>query len=641
MVSDVKRFKEAKLFHKNGEITKAIKIYLKLLKFEKENFEINLLLGTAYLQCEIYKKSIDFLTQAIKIKESPAAYNNIGLAFLKTKKYDEAIKNFKNSIELDSSFFQAYNNLGIVFRELKKFNDAIEHFKNANKINKYYYESFNNIGNTYKDLGNFKKSVENYKKAIFLNNNYADAYFNLGVIYQENNNYDEAKNCYLKVKKIDQNFNYIDGKILHNNMNLCSWDNFKKNLDQIDMLIENKKKIIEPFPYISVSNNLKKNKKVTEDFINSSFDFDKRYIKKKRNDKKIKIAYFSPDFSDHPVLRLMIDTFKNHNKSKFDFYAFSFGNKKKTKLHFEAKQYFKKFIYINNLSNKEVMKICDDLNIDIAIDLCGLTAENRIGLFANRIAPTQINYLGYPGTSGANFMDYIIADENIIPNNLFSGYSEKILYLPNCYQSNSEKEIIYNKEFLKSDFGLPDNQFIFCNFNNHNKITPHIFSAWMEILNHVEKSVIWLYVNNKTAQKNIILEAKKRGIKKNRIFFAEKLEHSKHLKRLSLADLFLDTFPYNAHTTGSDAFRMNLPILTIKGETFPSRVLASILQSNNLEELIKTNFKDYVLTAVKFATDKNEYKKIKSKVMEQKNKSLLFKNKKFTFELEKIYESLV
>ena len=242
MVSDVKRFKEAKLLHKNGEITKAIKIYLKLLKFEKENFEINLLLGTAYLQKEIYKKSIDFLTQAIKIKESPAAYNNIGLAFLKTKKYDEAIKNFKNSIELDSSFFQAYNNLGIVFRELKKFNDAIEHFKNANKINKYYYESFNNIGNTYKDLGNFKKSVENYKKAIFLNNNYADAYFNLGVIYQENNNYDEAKNCYLKVKKIDQNFNYIDGKILHNNMNLCSWDNFKKNLDQIDMLIENKKK---------------------------------------------------------------------------------------------------------------------------------------------------------------------------------------------------------------------------------------------------------------------------------------------------------------------------------------------------------------------------------------------------------------
>ena len=337
----------------------------------------------------------------------------------------------------------------------------------------------------------------------------------------------------------------------------------------------------------------------------------------------------------------MQDTFKNHNKKSFEIYAFSFGLKTRSESHYKIKKYFKKFNYIDNISDKNVANLCREIGIDIAVDLCGHTAENRMGLFAERVGRHQVNYLGYPGTTGAHFMDYILTDKNIIPEQEQKNYTEKVLYLPNCYQSNPTNDLISKKNYSKRDFNLPENKFIYCSFNNHNKITPQIFLSWMKILERVENSVLWLYLTNEDAKKNILLEASKAKINKDRIIFASSIEHSEHLKRLNLADLFLDTFPYNAHTTGSDALRMGLPMITLKGKSFASRVLASILNTNDLDELVTEDLKDYENLAVNLGSNHNFYIELKKKVKEKSSKSILFNNTKFTKDLEDIYNDIL
>jgi len=337
----------------------------------------------------------------------------------------------------------------------------------------------------------------------------------------------------------------------------------------------------------------------------------------------------------------MQDTFKNHDKNSFEIYAFSFGLKTRSESHYNIKNYFKKFNYIDNISDKNVANLCKEIGIDIAVDLCGHTAENRMGLFAERVGRNQVNYLGYPGTTGAHFMDYILTDKNIIPEKEQKNYTEKVLYLPNCYQSNPTNDLISKKNYSKSDFNLPENKFIYCSFNNHNKITPQIFLSWMKILKRVENSVLWLYLTNEDAKKNILLEASKVKINKDRIIFASSIEHSEHLKRLNLADLFLDTFPYNAHTTGSDALRMGLPMITLKGKSFASRVLASILNTNGLDELVTEDLKDYENLAVNLGLNHTNFIKLKKKVKEKSSKSTLFDNTKFTKNLEDIYTDIL
>jgi len=335
-----------------------------------------------------------------------------------------------------------------------------------------------------------------------------------------------------------------------------------------------------------------------------------------------------------------MDIFKNHNKSKFDIYAFSFGPEK-DEMTEEVKNYFTKFIDIRKKSDEEVAKLCREIGVDIAIDLCGYTAWNRAEIFSYHAAPIQINYLGYPGTMGAEFIDYIIADKIIIPDQDKINYSEKVIYLPNCYQPNIKNKNVSKKDFKRIDFGLPNKSFIFCNFNSNHKITPEIFDLWMNILKKIPNSVLWLLKSNTLASKNLWKEAKKRNIEKNRIIFAEHLPKDEHLERIKLADLFLDTFPYNAHTTASDAIRMGIPIITLMGKSFASRVSASILNQVNLKELVTTNKDDFQNLAIKLAKDKKKMKKVKDDLKISLSKSTLFDSVKFTKDIENLFLKLI
>jgi predicted O-linked N-acetylglucosamine transferase (SPINDLY family) len=255
----------------------------------------------------------------------------------------------------------------------------------------------------------------------------------------------------------------------------------------------------------------------------------------------------------------MAEFFELHDKSQFEIVAFSFGFIQEDEMRTRLKNAFDIFIDVSDQSDESVAKLSRELKIDIAVDLKGLTANSRTGIFSYRAAPIQVNYLGYPGSMAADYMDYIIADYNLIPVKSQKFYSEKIIYLPDSYQVNDRKRIISKKKFTKSELGLPEDGFIFCCFNNNYKITPHTFDSWMRILNTVERSVLWLFQDNEWAVDNLKKEAQKRGVDENRLVFAKKFPLDEHLVRHSQADLFLDTFPYNAHTTASDAQRRRGP----------------------------------------------------------------------------------
>ena len=359
------------------------------------------------------------------------------------------------------------------------------------------------------------------------------------------------------------------------------------------------------------------------------------------NHKKIKIGYFSPDFKNHPVAYLTAELYETHDRKKFEIHAFSFGQDTKDEFNIRIKKGVDYFHDVQKMSNLDVVKLARFLEIDITIDLAGFTREARPNIFAMSTAPIQVNYLGYPGTMGVDYMDYLIADHILIPSEKKIHYSEKIVLMPNSYQPNYSKTKSSEKIFKREDFDLPKVGFIFCCFNKYYKITSTTFAGWMRILLKVEGSVIWLTGGNNTAMNNLKKEARKNGIDDNRLIFAEHVPLMEdHLSRIKIADLFLDTLPFNAISIASDALRMGVPILTCKGNSFASRVSASLLNAVNLPEMITSTQDEYVSLAIELATNLKKMKKIKEKLVNNLNTAPLFNTLLYTQHLEAAYSKM-
>jgi predicted O-linked N-acetylglucosamine transferase (SPINDLY family) len=301
---------------------------------------------------------------------------------------------------------------------------------------------------------------------------------------------------------------------------------------------------------------------------------------------------------------------------------------------------FDEFIQIDDMSDREVAILARNKQIDIAIDLGGFTGANRFGPFAFKLAPIQVNYLGYPGTSGSDFMDYVIADKTLIPEEQRNSFSEKIVYLPDCYQPNDSTKVIKHKFQHRSELDLPENSFVFCCFNNNYKIQPNIFKIWMHILSIVDHSVLWLLMDDDALKTNLSNEAKNLGIDPDRLIYANRLPVSEHLGRHAFADLFLDTFPYNAHTTASEALWSGLPLLTLQGKSFASRVASSLLKAMDLPELICQSQDEYKSKAIFLAKNPAEISELKRKISQNKYSSPLFNTKLMTQNLEAAYTKM-
>jgi predicted O-linked N-acetylglucosamine transferase (SPINDLY family) len=570
---------------------------------------------------------------------NPEAWLNYGLSTLNLGLYENAITHFDKTLGLKPDYAEAWSNLGIALKELKRYDEAIAHYDKALSLKPDYAEAWSNKGNVLNELKRYDEAIAHYDKALSLKPDYAEAWSNKGYTLHELKRFNEAITHYDKALSLKPDIDWMSGDLLHTKMKICSWSGLAESLEEISKKVAANEKVVDPLALLALSDDALLHKKCSEIYIQSRYPFNPSLepIPKRPQSQKIRVGYFSADFHNHATGYLMAELFELHNKGHFELIGFSFGPIANDEMRQRLEKSFDQFIEIGRKSDVEVARLSRDLNIDIAVDLKGFTRDARTGIFAHRAAPIQVNYLGYPGTMGADYIDYIIADKILISPKLQSCYSEKVIYLPNSYQVNDSKRLISDRKFTRQELGLPLNGFIFCCFNNNYKILPATFEGWMRILKAVEGSILWLFQDNSWAAENLKKEAEKQGITPNRLVFAECLPLPEHLARHHQADLFLDTFPYNAHTTTSDALWTGLPVLTLMGCSFASRVAASLLNAVGLPELITSTQEEYEALAIDLALSPNKLADIKLKLAKNRLTAPLFDTPLFTKNLESAY----
>jgi len=668
------QFHKAVNFHKKGNLKEAQNLYETILESNPNDFNCLHLIGLIAKANKDFEKSVNFISKAIKINpNSSEAYFNLGNALKELLRYEEAINSYNKAIKIKPDH-ELYFVRGILFFEINLLEEALESFKNALKLKPNSSETLNNIGLINVELKNFKQAIANYDKAIQINKNfliakhnrglallldknetealnnfkeiiqidpdYVSSLFELAKIYRNKKDYDLALDFCKRVIDIDSNHLeaiYLRIKI---RQNVCNWEHFEQDISFAKKINNEDNVTIGPFASLIFFNDPLIVKKIAIKHASTNYPFKSTFNKiiKYQKHKKIRIAYFSPDFYIHPVSNLLVEIIESHDKSKFEIYGFSLTEWPDDKIKNRLKKAFTKFINLEKLNSKDIVKLSRDMEIDIAIDLAVYTGQNKSDIFSMRAAPIQINYLGFPGTSGADYFDYIIADSVLIPKEDQKFYTEKVLYLDLAYPTDSKKVSIQNT-FTRKDFSLPEDCFIFCCINNNYKFNPLIFDIWMRILKEVDQSVLFLNANNEVTQNNLKKEALNRNVDPTRLIFGEKLNYSHFLERLNLMDLFLDTYPFNGHSTACDVLWAGLPILTICGDHYASRGCSSLLSAVKLDSLITYNIKDYENLAINLAKNPEKLRKIKESLVDKKVLDL-FNTKKFTKNIESKYQEV-
>jgi predicted O-linked N-acetylglucosamine transferase (SPINDLY family) len=623
------------------KLDEAIKSFEKALSIKPDYTEVHYNLGVVLKDLGQLDAAVKSYEKALAINPSYAnACNNLGITLKELGQLDASVKNYKKALAIKPDFAEAHNNLGNALDLLGQLDAAVKCYENAVALKPDYSEAHNNLGNAFKNLAQLDAAVKCYEKAVALKPDYAEAYHNLGNALLSLKRLDEALVSYERAIVLKPDIDFILGDLLHTKMQLCIWDDLSSQLDELKNKINSSEKIINPFPLLALIDNPELQMKTAEISVNEKYPQSHvlSKIERYQKHKKIRIGYFSADFRNHPVSTLKTELYELHDRSQFEIYAFSYGPDTKDEMNLRIKAGVDYFHDVHKMLDKDLAILSRSFEIDIAVDLGGFTQDSRTGVFALQAAPIQVNYLGYPGTMAANYMDYLIADRTLIPDEKKHHYLEKIVYMPNSFMVNDTKTKLSNRLFTRVETGLPTNGFVFCCFNNHYKITPNIFIGWMQILKAVEDSVLWLSEGNSTAVKNLKKEAKKNGVDENRLIFAPRLDSMKdHLNRIQLADLFIDTLPYNAHATSSDALRMGLPVLTCVGNSFASRVAASLLNAVNLPELITTTQEQYESLAIQLATNPEKLKIIKDKLVNNLPTAPLYDTPLFTRQLESAY----
>ena len=570
---------------------------------------------------------------------NPEAWLSYGKTASNLGRYEDALVWYGNALSLKPDYAEASLNKGATFKELERYEEAIAFAEQALSINPNLAEAWTNKGVALKALKCFDEAITHYDKALSLKPDYHEAWTNKGVTLHELKRYDEAIAHYDKALTLKPDIDWASGDLLHTKMKICSWSGLAESLEDISKKVVANEKVTNPFALLALNDDIFLHKQSSEIYIQSRYPFNPvlEPIVKRPQSQKIRVGYFSADFHNHATGHLMAELFELHDKSQFELVGLSFGPIVNDEMRQRLEKSFDQFVEVGRKSDVEVAKLSRDLNIDIAVDLKGFTQDARTGIFAHRAAPIQVNYLGYPGTLGADYMDYIIADRTLIPLESQSCYLEKVVYLPNSYQVNDRKRLISDRQFTRQELGLPENGFIFCCFNNNYKILPATFEGWMRILKAVEGSVLWLFQDNAWAVDNLKKEAEKQGIVADRLVFAKRLPLPEHLARHHQADLFLDTFPCNAHTTTSDALWAGLPVLTLMGQSFASRVAASLLNAVGLSELITSNQEEYESLAIELAMNPNKLADIKLKLANNRMTTPLFDTLCFTKNIEAAY----
>ncbi len=592
----------------------------KALALNPGNSEAYLCRGMVQIKLENYLKAISDLDRAISLSSTPHSHTSPSSSILPNPA-------------------QAYFLRGNALYELKQFEEALVSFDHAIALKPLYSEAFLNRGNVLHELKHSEEALESYTKAGQLNPADPESWFNKAKVYFETNRHDLALAAYEVILAKNPDYPFLLGRIAHQKMLNCDWQGIDLLMNKINDGIRAGKQLAQPFAYQAISDNEYCLQMCAKIYTEAFFPAQENALKRSpiKLHSKIKLAYLCGEFRHQATSILMTGVYEHHDQSQFELFAFDNGSDDHSHMRQRIGNSFNHMIDIRNMDDQQAAQLIHDLEIDILVNLNGYFGSPRQRIFAKKPAPIQVNYLGFPGTIAPHYMDYLIADKNVIPPSSQQYYFEKIAYLPNSYQANDNQRVIADIKYSRAELGLPEDGIIYCCFNNHYKLTSDVFDSWMRILSQVKNSYLWCLGNNTIAQDNLRKEAVARGIATDRILFAPFAKLPEHLARHQCADLFLDTYPYNAHTTASDALWAGLPVLTRLGKSFPSRVSASLLHAIGMPELIAKSPEEYEAVAIDFGNHPEKIRAMKQKLAVNKLNAPLFNTALFTKDLEAVY----
>jgi predicted O-linked N-acetylglucosamine transferase (SPINDLY family) len=640
MASAADLFRRAITSFQQGRLEEAERSFRQLLRKEPRNLAALNILAIVLTTLKKYPEAESYLRAALKINAtSDATFYNYGIVLKALGRPEEALERFSQAIALNPGNAESWNNRGTVFNELGDPNAALSDIDRAISLNPKYPAAIFNKSRSLTKLRRYDEALAACDQALALKPDMAEAWFGRGFVLHELRRYDEAATSYARALQIDPAMPFLKGGLLHEKMLICDWAGIDGLIGEVESEIDAGRLVAEPFGWQGLAPSSRSLQLCAELFAANRFPAGSGTIPSRPagSNAKIRIGYLSGEFRQQATSLLLVGVLEHHDHRNFDIYAFDNGWDDQSETRRRINDCVDDVINIRELSDLRAVAAIRECRIDILVNLNGYFGDDRMRLFAQRAAPVQVNYLGFPGTLGAPYMDYIIADREVLPPDQRAFYSEKVAYLPNCYQANDRKKEIAARIFGRAECGLPEQGFVFCCFNNAYKITPAVFDCWMRILNRVEASVLWLLEDTAAAVANLRREAVSRGVDPDRLVFAGRMPLPEHLARHRCADLFLDTLPYNAHTTASDALWAGLPLLTCRGETFAGRVAASLLTNVQLPELITTTLHDYERLAIELATVPDKHAAIKQKLAANRLTTPLFDTGLFTGHLEAAY----
>ena len=549
---------------------------------------------------------------------------------------------YKEILARDSKDFDALHLLGLIYAQRGLLKEAESYFRQAVAVDGRMPPCLHNYGILLCKLHRYEEGIQMFRRAIEIAPNFAPVYADCGNALLKLGRHEECASAYAKALEIDPQTPFARGTLLHEKMMLCDWAKLDELIAQIERDLAAGKQSAYPFGWLGVAKSERSLQRCAEIYATSKFPGSHipSLARPRASNQKIRVGYVSGEFRDHATSYLLAGVLESHDKDSFEIFAFDSGWDDGSRWRRRIVDCVHRVVSIRDLDTREAVKAVQDEHIDVLIDLAGYCGEQRTDLFSQKPAPIQINYLGFPGTLGAAYIDYIIADRCVIPPNNRQYYTEKVVYLPNCYQANDAARPIGTTTVSRAECGLPATGFVFCCFNNSHKITPEMFSRWMRILRAVDGGVLWLLGSNPTATVNLRKEAAARGIEPQRLVFAQRMPAADHLSRFRLADLFLDTLPYNAHTTASEALWVGVPVLTCLGETFPGRVAASLLHTMGLPGLIAPSLEAYEEIAIDLAQSPERLSAIRRTLAENRLTKPLFDTKLFTKHIEAAYTAM-
>ena len=619
----------------------ALKLFAQALALRPDYVEVRNNRGVSLLALKRYEEALASFDRVLSARPGLAMIeSNRAAALTGLGRYAEALQAGEKAIRGNPNDAEAWYNKGAALGGLDRFEEAITAFDKALALNPVHIQALAYRGISLAMLGRHEEAIASYDKGLRIEPRNVDLLYNRLTSLFGLKRYEQALKDCEAVLALDPEYKYVRGCLVHSRLQVCDWRNLETEKERLSAALRAGKRVLRPLQTILLSGDESEQLQCSRIWAENDCPKSKAPLWRGERyaHERIRLAYVSGDFRTHAVASLMAGVFENHDRDRFETYAISLSREQGA-MRSRMEHAFEHFIDVGGKSAKDAAALLRGIEVDIVVDLMGFTEGSETRIFAERPAPIQVNYLGFPGTMGADYIDYILVDEIVVPAKNRPCYTERLVHLPHSYLPADNARSISTHTPNRTEAGLPESGFVFCSFNNLAKIVPPMFDVWMRLLKQVEGSVLWLSAASPTAIRNLRHEASQRGVSGERLIFADFTpDPADHLARLSLADLFLDTLPYNAHAGGSDALWAGVPILTCMGAAFAGRVGASLLSALGVPELITHTLDAYETRALQLAREPEELKSIKAKLVRQRTASPLFDTVRFTRNLESAFQ---